>query len=174
MLFWECCITHEPGEGSLDGLGCFPVSPGTQVIGEILESLFTHIGLLQTLCNLFLAFPRNIPQDGSGTVDRAHLPGCAEEGGFSRLLDAGMAIRDNQLNPGKSPFFEVFKESRPELLILTVGDSCAQDLPVAIFPHSDDYQDRLGDVSCLVLDFVVGNIHAEVRDSLFDRLKRNA
>ena len=104
MLFWECCVTHKPGEESLDGIGGFPVSPGIQVIGEILESLFTPIRLLQTLCNLILVFPGNSSQYRPGTVDRAHLPGCAEEGGLSRLLDAGMAIRGDQLNPGKSPF----------------------------------------------------------------------
>lgn len=76
------------------------------------------------------------------------LLGCAEEGGLGRLLDAGMAIRDDPLNPGESPFFEVFAESRPGLLILTIRDFCAQDLPVAIFPHFGNYQDSLGDVPC--------------------------
>ena len=56
MLFWECRVTHEPGEESFDGIGCFPVSPGIQVISEILESLLTPIGLLQALYNLFLVF----------------------------------------------------------------------------------------------------------------------
>ena len=50
MLFWEYRITHQPGEESFDG-GCgFPVSPGIQVIGKILESLLIPIGLLQPLC----------------------------------------------------------------------------------------------------------------------------
>jgi hypothetical protein len=102
-------------------------------------------------------------------MNLTHLPGCTEEGGFSRLLDAGMPIRDDQLNPGKSSFFEVLEESRPEFFILTVGDSRAQDLPVTILAHSGDHQDRLGDVPCSVPDFVVGSIHEEIRDSLFDR-----
>jgi len=52
-------------------------------------------------------FPGNIPQDGPRAMDRAHLP----EGGFRSLLDAGMPIGDDQLNPGKSPLFEVFEQS---------------------------------------------------------------
>ena len=168
MLFWECRVTHKSGEESLDGIGGFLVSSGIQVIGEILESLFTPIRLLQTLCNLILVFLGTIFQYRPGTVDRAHLPGCAEEGDLRRLLDAGMAIRDDQLNPGKSPFFEVLEESRPELLILTIRDFCAQDLPATIFPHSGDYQDSLGDVPCSVPDFVVGGIHEDVRGCLLN------
>jgi hypothetical protein len=130
MLFGERDVIHEPQKDSLDGIGCFPVSPGILVIDEILESLFTSIGLLQPLCNLLLVFPRNISQYCLGTVDRAHLPGCAEEGGLSRLLDASMPIGDDQLDPGESPFLEIFEESQPERLILTLRDSRAQDLPV--------------------------------------------
>ncbi len=169
MLFWERRVTHEPWGESLDGVGCFPVSLSIQVIGEILESLFTPIRLLQTLCNLLLAFPGDIPQDSPGTMNLTHLPGCTEEGGLNRLLDASMTIRDDQLNSGKSPFFEVLEESRPERFILTIRDSCTQDLPVPVFWHSGDYQDRLGDVSCSVPDFVGRSIHEEVRGSLFDR-----
>jgi len=62
MLFGERDVIHEPQEESLDGIGYFPVSPGILVIDEILESLFTSIGLLQPLCNLLLVFPRNISQ----------------------------------------------------------------------------------------------------------------
>ena len=111
MLFWECRVTHQPREEPFDGIGCFPVPPGIQVIGEILKPLFTSIGLLQPLYNLLLMFPGNIPQDGSGTMNLTHLPGCTEEGGFSRLLDAGMPIRDDQLNPGESPFVKVLEHS---------------------------------------------------------------
>jgi hypothetical protein len=87
VLFWECRVTHEPGEESPNGVGGFPVSLGIQVIGETLESLLTSIGLLQALYNFLLVFPGNISQYRPATVDRAHLPGCAEEGGLSRLLD---------------------------------------------------------------------------------------
>ena len=79
MLFRECSITHETWEEPIDRIGCFPVPLGIQVIGELLESLLIPVGSLQPLCNLFLVFPRNIPQDGPGTVDRIHLPGCAED-----------------------------------------------------------------------------------------------
>jgi hypothetical protein len=39
MPFGERRITDEPRKESLDGIGCFPVAPCVQVIGEILESL---------------------------------------------------------------------------------------------------------------------------------------
>src|SRR5690606_22163761 len=105
------------------------------------------------------------PQDGPGTMNLTHLPGCTEEGGFSRLLDAGMPIRDDQLNPGESPFFELLEQSRPEFFILTVGDPSSQDLPVAVVPDAGDHQDRFGDVSCSVPYFVGGGIHEEVWES---------
>ena len=46
VLFWECHVIHEPEDKPLNGAGRFPVSPSIQVIGEILESLFTPIRLL--------------------------------------------------------------------------------------------------------------------------------
>ena len=61
------------------------------------------------------------------------------------------------------------KVSRPEFFILAVGDSGSHDLPVAVVPDAGYYQDRFGDVSCSVPDFVVGRIHEEVWDRLFDR-----
>ena len=49
MLFRECRVTHEPWEEPFDRIGCFPVPPGIQVIGEILESLLIPVNLLQAL-----------------------------------------------------------------------------------------------------------------------------
>jgi len=169
VLFWECRVTHEPREESLDGVSCFPVSPGIQVISEILESLLIPIGLLQPLYNLLLMFPGNIPQDGPGAMHLTYLSGCTEEGGFRRLLDACMPIRDDQFNPGESLFFEVLEQSQPGFFILTVGDPSSQDLPVAVVPDARRPPGPLGDVSCSVPDFVVGGIHEEVWDRLFDR-----
>jgi len=100
MPFWECSVTHGPGEEPLDVIGCFPVFSGVQVASDFLEVLLIPIGLFQALCHLLLMFPGDIPQDRPGAMNLTHLPGCAEEGGFSRLLDAGMPIRDDQLNPG--------------------------------------------------------------------------
>ncbi len=131
MLFWEFRVTHKSREESLDGVGCFPVSPGIQVIGDVLEFLLVAICFPQTFNNLFLVILGNILQNRSRAVDFTHLPRCAR----GRLLDAGMPIRDDQLNPGESPFFEAFEQSRPELLILTIRDSRTQDLPVAVFSH---------------------------------------
>ena len=85
MPFWECSVTHGPGEEPLDVIGCFPVFSGVQVASDFLEVLLIPIGLFQTLCNLSLVFLGDISQYRPGTVDRAHLLGCAEEGGFSRL-----------------------------------------------------------------------------------------
>lgn len=79
-------------------LGRFTVSPGIQVISEFLESLIIPLGFLQPLCTLLLMFSDDILQYRPCTVNRTHLPGCAEEGGFSHLLDAGMATGDEQLN----------------------------------------------------------------------------
>ncbi len=67
------------------------------------------IGFLQGLYNLLLLFPGNVPQDRPGTTNLTHLPGCTEEGGFSRLQDAGMPIQDDQLKPDEPPFFEVLE-----------------------------------------------------------------
>ena len=69
----------------------------------------------------------------------------------------------------QSSLFEVFEQSRPEFFILAVGDSGSQDLPVAVVPDAGYYQDRFGDLSCSVPDFVVGGIHEEVGNRLFDR-----
>ena len=107
MFFGECRITHEPGEESLGGVGCFPVSPSIQVISEILESLLIPIGLLQPLYNLFLVFFGDIPQDCPGTMHLTHLPGRTEEGGFRYLLDADMTswtpVSPRSLRFSKSP-----------------------------------------------------------------------
>ncbi len=69
-----------------------------------------------------------------------------------------MTIRDDQLNPGKPPFFEVLEQPRPERFILTFGDSRTQNLPVTILAHLGDHQDRFGNVPCSVTNFVVGSI----------------
>ena len=73
MPFWECRVTHEPREESLDCVGCFPVSPGIQVISDVLESLFVAICFPQTFNNLFLVFLGNILQNRSRAVDFTHL-----------------------------------------------------------------------------------------------------
>lgn len=58
-----------------------------------------------------------------------------------------MLVGDGQLDPGESPsLFESIKWSRPERLILTIRDSCVQDLLVPIFPHSGDHEDSLSGV----------------------------
>jgi hypothetical protein len=169
VFFGKCCITHEPREEPLDGVGCFPVSPGIQVIGEILEFLLVTVCFAQTFNHLFLVFLGDILQNRPGAMDLAHLLGCAEEGGLCRLLDACVTIGDDQVDPGESPFFEVLQESRLELLILTIRDSCAQDLLVVIFPHSGNHENRLGDVPCSLAHLVSRDIHEEVQNSLFNR-----
>lgn len=86
MFFGECCITHKPGEESRDGVGRFLVSPGIQVIGEILESLFTSIDLLQALYNLLLDDDTKTTRNGSlffnypnynSSIILAKSPNCA-------------------------------------------------------------------------------------------------
>jgi len=99
------------------------VSRGIQVIGKILEFLRITVCLAPAFNNLFLVFLGNIIQSHPHTMDLGYLPGCAEEDSGGCLLGAGMTTQDDQLNPGKSSFFEVLEQSRPERFVLALCDS---------------------------------------------------
>jgi len=94
-------------------------------------------------------------------VHGTHLPGRPEEGGLRHLLDAGMAIGDDQLDAGESSFLEVFEDPCPELFILTVGEPGSQDLPETVVPNSRCYQESFGDVPGSVSDLVVVSTAAQ-------------
>ena len=73
VFFGECHITHEPWKESLDDTGCFPVSPGIQVIGE-----FLHVsGVLPE------AVPRKSP-DCLLQREEKPLPPCFQGGATAK------------------------------------------------------------------------------------------
>jgi len=69
----------------------------------------------------------------------------------------------------QSSLFEIFEQSRPEHLILTISDSGSQDFPVAVHSNPGDHQKSFGDVPWSLSHFVVRSIHKEIGNILFNR-----
>ena len=79
-------------------------------------------------------------QQVSGKVDTAALPDAALQLAADGLGEAGVGVRDHQLDATQASLLEVGDELRPEGLRLAVAHLEAQQLPstILVHPHGDD------------------------------------
>ena len=109
---------------------------------------------------------RDHGEDVAHKVHPAALPAGALEHGPDGLLQAGVRVRHNQLDPAEAAGLQRPKEAGPKALVLAVTNVESEDFPAPVGSHADRDDNGLGHDPVPDAGLAVGRVEEHVREVL--------